>query len=399
MSKSKPALNAALARQLKASLAREEQIVNTGWEAFIEVGLALKRIRDQELFRADGYNTFRHYCKKRWGYSTSTASRAISGALVGEEIKKAIPALQLNEAQVRELAPLVTKKKNGDLGCKSAVEVVVELVKGTPGHALTAKVIKSAVDEKLGRTAGNKPTASMTDSLAMSTILESIELTSQSIKRHDEVRIQGLHRVTENLLKLREWIATRLPDSLKALVPEYDVSGKQVIAFTGVHEPNGWLGNMAPYPVTYRGYVYKTSEALFQCLRFPEKGIGKDIRRAIRRNTSPLWAKKNVATLVKKNGLKLDLCDAADLRRMEQCLRLKLTHHPHLVADLLRTGDAVIIEDCSKRFGDIEIDGHAHGNCGGPFWGAALVDGIWRGQNMLGELWMKLRREYRAKQG
>ena len=63
---------------------------------------------------------------------------------------------------------------------------------------------------------------------------------------------------------------------------------------------------------------------------------------------------------------------------------------------LLATGDSVIIEDCSNRPNDIEIDGKSHGRNGGPYWGAALVDDVWRGENKLGEIWMKLRDELRA---
>jgi predicted NAD-dependent protein-ADP-ribosyltransferase YbiA (DUF1768 family) len=40
------------------------------------------------------------------------------------------------------------------------------------------------------------------------------------------------------------------------------------IWFKGVKEPNGWMGNMAPYPITYNGQVWRTSEALFQSMRF-----------------------------------------------------------------------------------------------------------------------------------
>ena len=41
-----------------------------------------------------------------------------------------------------------------------------------------------------------------------------------------------------------------------------------VVTFTKVKLPNGWLGNMAPYPLEYEGVTYRTSEALFQALRF-----------------------------------------------------------------------------------------------------------------------------------
>ncbi len=43
---------------------------------------------------------------------------------------------------------------------------------------------------------------------------------------------------------------------------------KQIITFTKVSLPNGWMSNMAPYPIIYNNITYKTTESLFQCLRF-----------------------------------------------------------------------------------------------------------------------------------
>ena len=51
------------------------------------------------------------------------------------------------------------------------------------------------------------------------------------------------------------------------------------IWFRKIKEPNGWMGNMAPYPITYNGQVWRTSEALFQAMRFNDpliKGILRD---------------------------------------------------------------------------------------------------------------------------
>ena len=48
--------------------------------------------------------------------------------------------------------------------------------------------------------------------------------------------------------------------------------------FKGVKEPNGWMGNMAPYPITYNGQVWRTSEALFQSMRFNDPLIKEIIR-------------------------------------------------------------------------------------------------------------------------
>ena len=62
---------------------------------------------------------------------------------------------------------------------------------------------------------------------------------------------------------------------------------ESIIAFTKVALPFGWLGNMAPYPVTYGGEAWRTTEALFQALRFEDESI----REAIRQEKSPMAVK------------------------------------------------------------------------------------------------------------
>jgi predicted NAD-dependent protein-ADP-ribosyltransferase YbiA (DUF1768 family) len=75
-----------------------------------------------------------------------------------------------------------------------------------------------------------------------------------------------------------------------------------------------------------------------------------------------------------------------DVRLMGLVLDLKLKAHPGLKTELLATGDATIIEDCTSR---------PRGS--GLFWGAVLQpNGTWKGTNMLGELWMQLRQELAA---
>ncbi len=71
-----------------------------------------------------------------------------------------------------------------------------------------------------------------------------------------------------------------------------------------------------------------------------------------------------------------------DLENMMLCLRLKIEQHPKLREMLIESGDAYIVEDCTNR---------QRGS--GLFWGAALIEGHWVGENWLGELWMELRAE------
>ena len=107
-----------------------------------------------------------------------------------------------------------------------------------------------------------------------------------------------------------------------------------ILAFTKVALPYGWLGNMAPYPVTYEGKTWRTAEALFQALRFEEESI----QEAIRREKSPMAAKM-VAKRHKSQMVVVPM-GAADLDNMRLVLRLKLQAHPALRRQLLATGAA-----------------------------------------------------------
>ena len=55
-------------------------------------------------------------------------------------------------------------------------------------------------------------------------------------------------------------------------------------------DPYGWMGNMSPFPIQYQGQPYRTTEALFQCMRLADEGA-EDIRVAIRMQRSPMAAK------------------------------------------------------------------------------------------------------------
>lgn len=71
-----------------------------------------------------------------------------------------------------------------------------------------------------------------------------------------------------------------------------------------------------------------------------------------------------------------------DLDNMRLVLRLKIQQHPELQVMLVQTGDELIVEDCSRRR-----------STSGKFWGAALINNEWVGQNWLGKLWMEIRAE------
>lgn len=152
-----------------------------------------------------------------------------------------------------------------------------------------------------------------------------------------------------------------------------------VVSFTKSRLPNGWMGNMSPFPVSYRGKEWRTAEALFQALRFDDAGV----REQIRAEKSPMGAK----FVAKREAAKMvvEPTSHQDLSNMELVLRLKLEQNPLLKLQLLQTGESDIVEDVTSR---------QHGR--NLFWGAAFDGSSWTGGNALGNMWVKLREELRA---
>ena len=66
-----------------------------------------------------------------------------------------------------------------------------------------------------------------------------------------------------------------------------------VISFTNVNSPYGWLGNMSAFPIDYQNERWRTSEALFQAMRFEDEAI----RQIIREQRSPIAAKRKAKRL------------------------------------------------------------------------------------------------------
>lgn len=159
-----------------------------------------------------------------------------------------------------------------------------------------------------------------------------------------------------------------------------EVTGEPVL-IRKVKDPYGWLGNMSPYPVEWEGVTYRTTEALFQCMRFEEGHKAWDM---IREQKSPMAAKMVAKGL--RGETSIVPLGSEDVRNMLRCLKLKIQTYPDLRQALIETGERTIIEDCTKR---------PRGS--GLFWGAALTEHGWAGINMLGFLWQKIRDKVKEK--
>ena len=163
--------------------------------------------------------------------------------------------------------------------------------------------------------------------------------------------------------------------------PAIKARGRKMIAFRRKKDRFGWMGNMPHFEVEYRGVKYKSSEHLFQSLRY--EGHPR-IQKQVREHPNSLYMKK---TVHRRSVHLIDPIDPKkDKERMLVSLRAKVAAHPWMVRRLLATGTGVIIEDVTKR---------SRGS--GKVWGAAWDSSKkrWEGHNWLGRTWMKLRTELR----
>ncbi|MBI5384255.1 MAG: hypothetical protein HZA90_06165 [Verrucomicrobia bacterium] len=125
--------------QEQNDLAGCEQLIERGKNTFVEVGLALCRIRDERLYRA-AHGSFQEYCEKRWSFGRSYASRLIEAANVAAQLP--IGNTVANEAQARELA------KIGPAQRVEVLQKAAEENRGTP----TAQSIRKVVERRRGAT-------------------------------------------------------------------------------------------------------------------------------------------------------------------------------------------------------------------------------------------------------
>jgi ParB/Sulfiredoxin domain len=117
-------------------LAELEAVVEHGMQTFVEVGIALGEIRDGRLYRAT-HGAFEQYLQDRWELGRSHGYRLIDAATTAKALSP-VGDTPPNEAQARELAPLVRADPD------RAAEVWAEL-RREHGNRLTASLIRDKV--------------------------------------------------------------------------------------------------------------------------------------------------------------------------------------------------------------------------------------------------------------
>jgi hypothetical protein len=112
-----------------------EAVIERGLRTFVEVGAALGEIRDRKLYK-DEYATFDAYCRERWGFGKTYASRQIMASRVVKELPTG-NVLPANEAQARELARIADPEERAEVWGEEAREAERE------GRAPSAEGVKA----------------------------------------------------------------------------------------------------------------------------------------------------------------------------------------------------------------------------------------------------------------
>jgi len=129
-----------------ALLECEDQI-RRGLKSFVEMGNALKRIRDSKLYR-ERFKTFEAYCEVTWDISDRRARQLwAAAAVVGLLAEKSFHAVPLTESQARPLTELPAEEQ------AAAWE---EIVATAPCGKITAAHVAQVVERRRARLEGKE---------------------------------------------------------------------------------------------------------------------------------------------------------------------------------------------------------------------------------------------------
>jgi len=116
-------------------LERCEVVIKQGLQTFIEVGQALRTIKEKRLYRIS-FKTFEDYCVGRWAFKRSEAYRLIDASVVISNLSPIGDILPKTESQTRPLTSLEPEIQK---------EVWKEVVE-THGKNITAEKVQSVVN-------------------------------------------------------------------------------------------------------------------------------------------------------------------------------------------------------------------------------------------------------------
>ncbi|EGN95185.1 hypothetical protein SERLA73DRAFT_187512 [Serpula lacrymans var. lacrymans S7.3] len=156
---------------------------------------------------------------------------------------------------------------------------------------------------------------------------------------------------------------------------DYSPSVKRIL-FYDRNDPYYGFTNFSAHTVNYKGKLYPTSEHLFQSFKFQghRPDLAEHLRTFSTRPSDVFKEARRFQADVRPDWLQVNV------EKMDETLYHKFTQHNDLLAELMGTGNAELVEDSAKD----------------AFWGIG-ADG--RGRNELGKSLMRLRKRLRAESG
>lgn len=127
--------------QPSGRLVELEGVIERGLKTVVEVGDALREIRDGKLYK-EHYSTFEDYCQDRWGWTRQRAFQQIQAVHTIEALTTRVNIPPNNERQARVLNTLANKDPD------AAAEVWQQAVE-EHGVDVTAGQLRKIVKEKL----------------------------------------------------------------------------------------------------------------------------------------------------------------------------------------------------------------------------------------------------------
>lgn len=160
---------------------------------------------------------------------------------------------------------------------------------------------------------------------------------------------------------------------------EYSYDADKCIRIHKVSEQWGIFCNFAKTPLTVKGYTFKSSEQLFQLMKFTDVEVVRNILAGITRGGKKCHEVKKTVKSYEKEYRRDDWgCMIIDA--MKFCLQTKYDQCEEFRIKLIESSGYNIVEDQSS-FTKSNPDA----------WGVKLKDGKFVGPNLLGRLLMELR--------
>ena len=155
------------------------------------------------------------------------------------------------------------------------------------------------------------------------------------------------------------------------------------VTFNAITDEWGIFGNFANTPLVVDGVMFKSSELLFQIMKFKQEDVVKNVYKGITYRGLSKGTVKMVAKSYETPGLRREDWGSMIVDAMKFCLQTKFEQSPEFRDKLLNSKGFYIIEDQTSR--------KKSATATADTWGALLRDGVYVGPNLLGRLLMELR--------